>query len=339
MQVPKSLLGAVGELIGPERADAWAKALPFMFNELCDRWSLTPDPVPGSPWAGAESLVVPVLTKENYQAIVRFASPNSANPHVHAQVLEALRAWNGRGAVRIIEEDSSFRATLQERLVTAENLSTVPLDQVPPIWGQLVRVLTVHGGRGFVRVQDIAQGWLNKFNSNVQALADYRSFRPEDRQVIDQAHMWTTRLAQSQQSYLLHADLHYYNILAGHPDSNGISTWKAIDPQPLLGPVAYMVAPMLWNRLYEIPTPDPAQQAKWLYDFAVSLCQHAGIDPQFGLGASIAREVANMFWYLKSARGGTQKAYGDADRSLWVARALAGMGSYGVNAHNLKKLG
>lgn len=339
MQVPDSLLGAVGELIGSERAKSWANALPFMFDELCTRWKVTPDPVPGSPWAGAESFVIPVLTREKYQAIIRFASPNSANPRVHEQVLEALRAWNGRGAVRIIEEDSSFRATLQERLRTNENLSTVPLDKVPPIWGQLVQVLTVHNGRGFVRVQDIAQGWLNKFDSNMQLLSHFRSFRPEDRHVIDQAHMWTQRLAQSQDSLLLHADLHYYNILAGHPDQTGVATWKAIDPQPLLGPAAYMVAPMLWNRLYEIPVADPAGQAKWLYDFASALCHHARIDQQFGIGASVAREVANMFWYLRSAKGGTQKAYGDADRSLWVARALAGMGAYGVNAHQLKRLG
>src|SRR5699024_9899533 len=54
---------------------------------------------------------------------------------------------------------------------------------------------------------------------------------------------------------------------------------------------------------------------------------------------AIAREVENMFWYLRSALGGTQKAWGDAARSLWVARALSHVSVQGVDAHRLKPLG
>ena len=46
-----------------------------------------------------------------------------------------------------------------------------------------------------------------------------------------------------------------------------------------------------------------------------------------------------MFWYLRSAQGGTQKAWGDASRSLWVARALSHVSVHGVDAHRLKPLG
>ncbi|MBU5894479.1 hypothetical protein JVW19_21140, partial [Vibrio cholerae O1] len=82
----------------------------------------------------------------------------------------------------------------------------------------------------------------------------------------------------------IHADLHYYNILAGNPDASGVSTWKAIDPQPLSGPTAYTIAPVLWNRLAEIPSRIPREQAAWLRGFAADLARHAGIDPQYGIG-------------------------------------------------------
>lgn len=339
MKVPDVLLNASAEIIGRPRAQAWADALDFMVFELVDKWQVTLDTVPGAPWAGAESLVLPVLTKENYQAIIRFAAPNTDNPRVHEQVLAALRAWNGHGAVRVIAEHSDFRATLQERLRTDVNLSSEPLTKVAPIWGQLVRALLVPGGAGFVRVQDIAQRWLDTFPRDVGTLQSFTLIDAQDDPVLRTARSWTEELARSSDHWLLHADLHYYNILAGNPDRSGLATWKAIDPQPLTGPSAYMVAPILWNRLYELPGADPEAQANWLRGFAASLCTHARIDPAFGMGASVAREVQNMFWYLRSANGGNTKAFGDAARSLWVARALSGVSVRGVNAHSLKHLG
>lgn len=339
MQVPSVLFNAAAEIIGRPRAQAWADGLDFMLYELRDRWKVTLDTVPGAPWAGAESLVIPVLTEENYQAIIRFAAPNTDNPHVHDQVLRALSLWNGHGAVRVIAEDASFRATLQERLRTGVNLSSEPLTKVAPIWGQLARALRVPGEAGFVRVQDIAASWLERLPADAALLHGFAAYDPADEQVLATARGWTAQLARSEDSWLLHADLHYYNILAGNPDRDGYSTWKAIDPQPLTGPTAYMVAPVLWNRLFELPGAGAEGQANWLRGFAASLCSHAEIDPAYGMGATVAREVQNMFWYLRSAAAGNAKAYGDAARSLWVARALSGVSVRGVDAHSLKRLG
>lgn len=339
MKLPTVLYETTCTVSGTERADAWAAALDHMRLELLERWELTEDPQPTSPWAGCESLVLPVLTKERYQAVLRFAAPNADNPRVHRQVLTALQAWGGHGAVRVIREDSSFRATLQERLKTADNLSIEPLENVPPIWGQLSRALRVPGPAGLVRVQDIAAKWLSTFPSDVRLLEGLPEFAQDDWAVVNGARMWIERLAQSPESWLLHADLHYYNILAGHPDSRGVASWKAIDPQPVVGPAAYSLAPLLWNRLVEIPAAEPEAQAAWLRGFAAEVCACADIDPAFGLGASAAREVENMFWYLRSAEQGSEKALGDAARSLWVARALTGVSVRGASAHDLKPLG
>ena len=57
------------------------------------------------------------------------------------------------------------------------------------------------------------------------------------------------------------------------------------------------------------------------------------------MGATVVRELENMFWYLRSAYKGTQKAFGDAARSLWVCRAMCGVSVGGVSAHDLKRLG
>ncbi|WP_349827628.1 aminoglycoside phosphotransferase family protein [Brevibacterium litoralis] len=347
MEIPRVLFNSVAEVNGEDRARAWEGALDFMYAELVDRWDLRPDPVPGSPWAGMESLVVPVLTREGYRAILRFASPNRDNPQVHHQVLRALRAWDGHGAVRVVEEDSSFRATLQERLRSGVDLSTRPLAEVPAIWGQLSRSLRVTGGDGFVRVQDIAARFVERLPERAALLRDFTEFRHSDARILDIARAWGEQLAASPERTLLHADLHYYNILAGNPGPDGLATWKAIDPQPLTGPPAYTVAPVLWNRLAEIPVRGPAAQAAWLRAFATDLCRHAEIDPQYGMGAAVVREVENMFWYLRAAGSaraagdstGAERSTGDAARSLWVVRALTGSDTHGTDAHRLKPLG
>lgn len=350
LTVPQVLLNSVTEVNGQARAQAWERALDFMLDEVLDRWHLTVDPLPGSPWAGMESLVVPVLTTEGYRAILRFASPNRDNPRVHEQVMRALHTWNGHGAVRVIHEDPSFRVTLQERLRTGVDLSTEPLENVPAIWGQLVRSLLVPGDRSFVRVQDVAAAFPGKLERDTPLLHELPEFRPgpnEDSRVLEIAAAWAHELAISEDSWLLHADLHYYNILAGNPDPHGIATWKAIDPQPVTGPSAYMVAPLLWNRLGEIPATEPEAQAAWLRAFAADLCRHADIDRRYGMGASVMREVENLLWYVRAAAGaarngdeaGRARFHGDAARSLWVARALSGVSVYGVSAHRLKPLG
>lgn len=339
MHVPSVLMNATSQTIGTKRANAWANALDHMLFELQDRWHFTPDPQPGAPWAGAESIVIPVRSQEDYRAIVRFAAPNLANPLVHEQVLRALQLWNGHGAVRVIYQDAQFRATMQERLRTSVNLSAEPLDRVAPIWGQLARALKVPGEPGFVRVQDIAAGWLDKFDADLALFNGFSEIVPADQALLGSVREWTQALARSGENWLLHADLHYYNILAGNPDSHGVATWKAIDPLPLTGPTAYMVAPVLWNRLFELPGAPGAGQAAWLRGFATDLCRYAEIDPGFGIGAAIAREAQNMFWYLRSAYQGTTKSFGDAARSLWVMRALAGADVRGMDAHALKRLG
>ena len=339
MRVPPVLYRSTRDIIGKYRTDAWVAALDYMANELLDRWKLRFDDVPGAPWAGCESLVIPVLTQENYQGVLRFAAPTSAHTAAHAQALRALRMWNGHGAVRVIRDDRSFRVTLQERLRTKDNLSVLPLADVPPVWGALQRSLEIPASSEFMQVQDIAAGWLSTFDADAGLLTGWSEAGPHDGLLLSFARNWMQTLAASDESWLIHADLHYYNILAGNPDPSGISTWKAIDPLPLSGPTAYTLAPVLWNRLSEIPSDHPQAQAAWLRGFATDLALCAGVEPQYGMGATVAREITNMFWYLRAATGGSTASLADAARSLWVARALSGADVAGVNAHALKPIG
>ena len=96
----------------------------------------------------------------------------------------------------------------------------------------------------------------------------------------------------------------------------GGKTFVAIDPQPMIGEPEFAVAPLLWNRLADLPRGNPAAGLRQrCLDFSAA----AGLDAEAARQWAVVREVENALWY--AARPGHQ---GDLARSLWVASTLAG---------------
>src|SRR5699024_12445637 len=117
---------------------------------------------------------------------------------------------------------------------------------------------------------------------------------------------------------------------------DGIWTWKCIDQLPVCGPTAYPLDSVLCNWLSEIPSDHPQAQAAWLRGFATDLALCAGVEPQYGMGATVAREITNMCWYLRAATGGSTASLAAAARSVRAARARSGGGVGRVNAAHRK---
>jgi streptomycin 6-kinase len=120
---------------------------------------------------------------------------------------------------------------------------------------------------------------------------------------------------------LVHSDLHYLNILARLPDEHSpggepARGWAAIDPQPMIGEAEFAVAPVLWNRIQDLPRADPQ---RGLRERCQDFSSAAGLDADVARQWSLAREVENALWYAAKPRH-----EGDLARSLWVASTLAG---------------
>jgi streptomycin 6-kinase len=117
---------------------------------------------------------------------------------------------------------------------------------------------------------------------------------------------------------LVNTDFHFLNILArpGAPERAGAGSFAAIDPQPMVGEAEFAVAPLLWNRIRDLPAADPAAGLlARCRDFSLA----AGLDPEAARQWSIAREVDNALHYASKAGHS-----GDLARSLWVSSTLAG---------------
>jgi streptomycin 6-kinase len=213
---------------------------------------------------------------------------------------------------------------LLERLDAARSLQDVPLDTAVPVWGALVRRLSlVPDGRpewrGFHHVAARAEQWSDELPESWERLG-----RPFPRWLLEAAlEVCQTRGAVGRRSgtdVLVHTDLHYLNILARPRGEGGAvgraGGYAAIDPQPMIGEAEFAVAPLLWNRIRELSRADP-QRA--LLERCLDFSTSAGLDPEIARQWSLAREVDNALGYAAKPRH-----QGDLARSLWVASTLTG---------------
>ncbi|MFF1828140.1 aminoglycoside phosphotransferase family protein [Paenarthrobacter sp. NPDC058040] len=302
----------------------WLASLPGLIRDSLDRWDLTVDLPPGAePWNGHGALVIPVL-RGDVQGTLKIAYP-----HDEAIVERyALSLWNGHGAVRMLESDGVSCSMLLERLDAAAWLQDAPLDIARDTWGGIVRRLSISPDeraewRAFEHVAATAERWSDELPQDWEQLD-----RPFPRWLLEAAlEVCQTRGAVGRRSgrdVLVHTDLHYMNILASRDGAE----YLAIDPQPQVGEAEFAVAPVLWNRIRDLPASQPeAALRERCSDFSLA----AGLDPETARQWSVAREVENALWYARKPGHS-----GDLARSLWVASTLAGKTLEGLPAaHDL----
>lgn len=309
----------------------WLAALPDLIGRFLDQWDLEPDLEPGAlPWNGHGGVVIPVRRRDGQgspgkgeAAVLKLAFPHEEATREH----HALALWGGHGAVRLLAADAGSCALLLERLDACRSLLDVPLDTAVTAWGGVVRQLSVVPDsrpewREIDHVAARAEQWSDEFPEAWEHLG-----RPFPRWLLEAAlEVCQTRGAVGRRSgkdVLVHADLHYLNVLArpGVPEPGTRKEtppleYAAIDPQPMIGEAEFAVAPVLWNRLRELPQQDPGRALlARCGDFSAA----AGLDAEAARQWSLAREVENALWYA------SQRHYdGDLARSLWVASTLAG---------------
>jgi streptomycin 6-kinase len=301
---------------------AWLASLPDLIQGRLVGWQLTPDLIPGAlPWNGHGGIVIPVRQQDGAPAALKIAFP-----HDEAKVeRHALALWQGRGAAVLLGSDAGTCAMLLERLDGDRSLTGVPMDEAVRVWGGLMRQLSLPPDDRpqwfeFEHIAARAEQWSDDLPAEWEQLG-----RPFPRWLLEAAlEVCQTRGAvgrRSARDVLVHTDLHFLNILArpapaafdGFPTAAG---YAAIDPQPMIGEAEFAVAPLLWNRMSDLPLDRPAAGLRRrCADFSSA----AGLDPDVARQWGIAREVANALGYA-----GKPDHRGDLARSLWVASTLAG---------------
>jgi streptomycin 6-kinase len=255
---------------------AWIAALPALVDRLCRRWRLQVED--GGAAHGYHGVVVPVRRGAE-RWVLKLTWPTERT----VDEARALAAWGGQGAVLLLAADPAVGALLLERLDATRTLDSLDLRAAAQVAGRLLRRLAIPAPEGVRPLRAVAadigaslwvrqarlgrpvpEGWL----AIAGGLAHERDARAGDR--------------------LVHADLHYGNVLVGSREP-----WLAIDPKPVAGDPEHAVPELLWTRVDELE--DAAAIRRLLAVLAAS----GELDGERARGWAIVRCVDYWLWGLE----------------------------------------
>lgn len=215
--------------------------------------------------------------------------------------IAALRAYDGRGAVRLLWADAARGVLLLERAVPGDDLTALPDTEATAVIAGRLRELhraPVPDGLAHVRSEQAAfAGHLHRFPGD----------DPLPRRLVERAAaLWAGLCDSAPREVLLHGDLHHANVLAATREP-----WLAIDPHGRTGDPGYDCGQILYNPLGA----DPAGLARRAPGRVDQLAGTLGIDHDRTLAWGLAVCVLSEVWCAQD---------GPIDgTALAVARALA----------------
>jgi streptomycin 6-kinase len=242
--IPERLARTAVELRG-EAGAVWVNGLPAIVADCERRWSLTVD----RPFADLSfNFAAPAVRADGTDVVLKIGFPDREL----LTEAEALRLFDGRGAVRLLEADLDQGALLLERLQPGEPLAALTDDEeATAIAAQVMRRLwrPVPPEHAFPSVADWGRGF-----ARLRATCGGTS-GPLPAALVDRAERLFAELVDSMaEPVLLHGDLHHMNILAAQRQP-----WLAIDPKGVVGEPAYETGAFLRNpmpRLLTMPRRD-----------------------------------------------------------------------------------
>lgn len=220
-------------LEGSPEGREWLNGLPGRVKACADLWALRF----GTPYRDSKvSIVFPVTLADESSAVLKLQFPHPESAHE----AEALRRWNGQGAVRLLAYEPEHHALLMEKCEPGDPLSGIEAEQALDVLIELLPRLWITADKPFTYLQQECAGWTDQLPASWE-----HAGRPFEVKLLDAALEALDTLPKAQgEQVLIHQDLHGDNVLRGAREP-----WLVIDPKPLVGEREFSVAPIV--RSYE----------------------------------------------------------------------------------------
>jgi streptomycin 6-kinase len=129
-------------LEGSSEGRAWLGGLPSRIQACADLWALRLAPPYTESYV---SLVLPVTQSDKTPAVLKMQFPHPESDHE----AEALRRWNGQGAVRLFACEPKYQALLMEKCEPGNPLSSVGADEALETLTELLPRLWIEAEKPF----------------------------------------------------------------------------------------------------------------------------------------------------------------------------------------------
>ena len=214
---------------------AWLRRLPDIVAECERRWSLrVGPPFPDLSYNYATAAVM----ADGRDIVLKHGVPHDE----FTSEANALQAFDGRGAARLLQVDVELGAMLLERLQPGTSLVRIDDDtEATAIAAAVMRRVrrSAPEGVAFQTVDDWAGG-LRRLRDHFEG--DTGPLPPH---LVERSEALLADLAASPtERMLIHGDLHQYNILRSLREP-----WLAIDPKGVLGETEFEPAAFLRDRI------------------------------------------------------------------------------------------
>lgn len=294
--VPETFARTIAEVHGAAGVD-WLARLPMLLEECARHWSLTIQP-PFAPLT--YNYVAPARRADGVEVVVKAGVP-------HRELLSemaALRFYDGRGMVQLLDADADRGIMLLERLRPGTPLTYLEDDeQATVIAARVMRELwrPAPPTHAFSTVADWAAG-MGRMRAHFDG-----GTGPLPTPLVERAErLFAELLATMDAPVVLHGDLHHDNILAATREP-----WLAIDPKGIVGEPAYEVGALLHNPLPRIlDVPDPKRLFARRVDL---LTEELGFERERILGWGVAQAVLSAWWTVEDHGYGWEPAIACAE--------------------------
>jgi streptomycin 6-kinase len=284
-QVPENFERVTLSLHG-EAGRLWLEGLPRLVEDCAARWALKVGPhFPSLSYHYA----APAEGPRGERLVLKLGVPTRDLLHE----IEALVAFGGRGAARLVDSDAGRGALLLERLEPGTPLTTLcegddaaavsaaaavmrSLPRTPPLQPHIFPT-AADWGLGFRRCRAHFGGGTGPFPPRLFEEAES---------------LYAELLDTSSPPALLHGDLHHGNILAA-----ARAPWLAIDPKGVVAEPAYEVGALLRNPLPQLlGLPAPARTTERRI---AQLSEELGLDRARVRGWALSQAVLSAWWSIE----------------------------------------
>lgn len=239
--------------------ERWLRGLPAHIDALRREWSL--DDIETMDVEGHTSWIGACTTEDGSGAVLKVIIPHEES----RREADALRAYAGEGAVRVLRTTEDGFSLLIERCFPGTSLWALGIDEGNTVIAALLRRLwrPVPEDALFRRLTDVVADWCERMPTEAPA----EGYDP--RIARDASALGRELLSDETQDALLHGDLHPGNVLAATREP-----WLVIDPKPVVGEPAFDLAQLLINRCWKAPSAEEIRRQ------TRRLAGETGLDPE-----------------------------------------------------------
>ena len=233
IQLPNAFVQTI-KSVHKEKGEQWLKHFNKLIEECEEHWQMQIM----SPFPLTYNFVAPAVREDGTEVVVKLGIPGE---EFNAEAY-ALQQFNGRGMVTIIDADTEKGILILNRFLPGNMLASLDDDEASThIASTVMKALWAPAPDSLqVPTSEHREKALSKILAE-----NPEGIGPITREILQKAAETFTTLNRSiEKPYLLHGDLHHYNIL-----QTGSDSWAAIDPKGLIGDREYDIIQFLLNRL------------------------------------------------------------------------------------------